>query len=173
MRPHSATAASNYLYQHDHDRTGIVSAIELIHKGNAKEMEGLNPAKEQFWEEIARGHEWVIEALLQGAFVREYHLWEKYVREYVANQRSWNGVPTSGSWHHDFIVGVELALAGFGAQVPADTLKQLRAIRRKVNKAKHEPGLTINHFISTDELLLAIETYRIFWQCLSSQEVPA
>jgi len=145
-------------------------AIELINDGAKKEMERISPAM-HFWEEIARSHAWVIEALLQGAFIREYHLWEKNVREYIANQRNWNGAAATSHWHHDFIVGVEQSLATFGAQVPADTFKELRAIRRKVNKAKHEPGLTLDHFVSNDQLFVALETYRVFWHRLSTQEV--
>jgi hypothetical protein len=170
LHRHLQRAASHYWAQVGHDRTAIESAIKRINDGAQKEIESLNPLKEPFLDFIARSHEWVMEALLQGAFIREYHLWEKHVREYVANQRAWNGRAASSKWHHDFIVGAELELAQFGAQLPVAVLKQLRNIRRKVNKAKHEPGLSLDHFVTHDEFFAAIETFQGFWEGLSAQE---
>jgi hypothetical protein len=107
--------------------------------------------------------DWIIETLIQGAYIREYHIWEKDTKEYLLNQRTWNGSEVAFGWKGNHVNNVKSVLACFAVEISADIMDRIDAMREKVNTAKHEPGLLVEHFVTNDDYddaLKAIEAFR-------------
>jgi|HubBroStandDraft_1064217.scaffolds.fasta_scaffold355472_2 hypothetical protein len=117
--------------------------------------------------------EWLIETLIQGAYIREYHIWEKDTKQYVNNQLGWNGEMAKSKWPSNYIPGLKTELARFSVQVPDQIMDRIIAVRDKVNINKHEPGLLDEHFVSRADYDEATKAIEGFWEELGRIETPA
>lgn len=153
--------------------TYAITGIGLLRERNTT----LFPADMVFSEFEDATHDWVIETLVQGAYIREYHLWEKDTRQYFAEQVAINNgdqkeldkamrkVSTDG-----YVAMAVRGLGVFSAEISTPVFLTLDGMRKKVNNAKHEPGLLIDHFVTQEEYGGAAQTISKFWQELQSQE---
>jgi hypothetical protein len=164
--------ASRYYLQLNHRRTAIETTISCIESAHAQDSTiGCGDIVDSEFTDIMR--DWLIETLLQGAYIREYHIWEKDVKEYCNTQRAWNGNPEPFEWKlksESFIDKTKERLAEFSASAPPDVIFRINSMREKTNTAKHCPGLLTEHFVTRaeyDEAILAIES---FWETLDPQE---
>ena len=117
--------------------------------------------------------DWVIESLLQGAWMREYHEWEKATKAYFDGNHARNGcgkvdwrgklpgVP--GASHVD---RVRAQLTSFGVATPAGILDTIDQARERVNLAKHEA----EHFIDEADYKQFVQAVSAFWEALAEQE---
>ena len=116
--------------------------------------------------------EWVVETLFQGAYLREYHLWEKDCKAYFGAMAKRNGcelaLRTKGG--QTFTKLIEDMLAAFDVAMPVETMLAIEAMRQRVNVMKHEAGLELDHFISTSEYADAIYALEKFWEFLATRE---
>jgi hypothetical protein len=121
------------------------------------------------------GHmgEWVVESLLQGAWIREYHEWEKATKAYFDGHHARNG-GSAVDWRGN-VVGVPkpshvdrvmAQLDLFSARVPPEILAAIDETRSKVNAAKHAGEL----FVTESEYKLFVKSVQIFWERLGEQE---
>ena len=66
--------------------------------------------------------DWVRETLLQGAYLREYHLWEKDCRAYfLAMAAQWGASLRQNAKRQSFPILMREWLADFGLEYPAQT----------------------------------------------------
>lgn len=162
-----------YFYIHaGHRQTAIETAMAVIREADKREHEGL--ADDPGWQEFtSHMGAWVIESLLQGAWMREYHEWEKATKAYFDGNHARNGgskvdwkgklAGVPGPSHVDR-VRAELTL--FGASVPADVLTAIDHTRDQVNLAKHEA----EHFIAETDYQALLQAVLAFWEALTGQE---
>ncbi|MBW4091860.1 MAG: hypothetical protein HIU82_12255 [Proteobacteria bacterium] len=118
--------------------------------------------------------EWAVESLIQGAWMREYHEWEKATKSYFDGQCSragtakpdWKGkVPgiTRAASHVD---RVRAQLSLFSATISEGTLAILDEQRNRINVAKHED----EYFATEQDYLDLINAVSAFWNELATQE---
>jgi hypothetical protein len=115
--------------------------------------------------------DWVVETILQGAYLREYHLWEKDCKAYFSTMAERNGTklnmkPRSGQSFLDRVIEI---LALFNVAEPAG-MSGIEDMRMKVNVMKHEDGLELDHFITSSDYDDAIATLEGFWRHIESSE---
>lgn len=162
-----------YFWTHaGHRETAIETAIEVIRDADKREHAELvgDPA----WQALTNHMgDWVIESLLQGAWMREYHEWEKATKAYFdgnharngSSKMDWRGkLPGVAGASHVGRVRVQLAL--FGATMPADALDAIDQSRDQVNLAKHEA----EHFVGEAEYKQFLRAVMTFWEILAEQE---
>lgn len=109
--------------------------------------------------------DWVVESLIQGAWMREYHEWEKATKRYFEGQHQRNGSSQSklvGS-HLD---KVRSQLILFGAVVSDTVIDTLDAQRRLINSAKHDE----EYFATEQEYRTLVKAIANFWNELDRQE---
>lgn len=168
--PEVIGTAAYYRIQTDHRRTALEAAIHSIDKeaaGAAREI------GESTLELELNGvmRDWVIETLVQGAFIREYHIWEKSTKEYFNGQHqrqtgldvAWR----SGSSH---IEKIRTQIETFSVSVSDAILDELEAVRIKVNQMKHDSGMLIEHFVQWDDLDALMTNVVRFWDELDAKE---
>lgn len=168
---------ATYFWVHaGHRETAIDAAVAAIRQTAQQELvaqpEGADwgTSADEMWDWAG---EWVVETLLQGAWMREYHEWEKATKTYFDGNHARNGgakvdwrgkLPgASGTSHVD---RVRAQLAVFGATVPADTLDVIDRTREHVNLAKHEA----EHFIGEVDYRALVQAVTAFWKALTEQE---
>lgn len=162
-----------YFYTHGgHRQTGIETAVSVIREADKREHDAL--AEDPLWQAFtSHMGDWVIESLLQGAWMREYHEWEKATKAYFDGSHARNGcgkvdwrakLPGVPGPSHVDRVRAQLAL--FGASVPADALATVDRTREQVNLAKHEA----EHFISEADYRALMQAVLAFWEALAEQE---
>lgn len=109
--------------------------------------------------------EWVVETLLQGAYLREHHLWEKDCKAYFAIMAERNGetilIKTKG-----LLKGVKNALIKFDVPMPLDILSTIESVRERVNVMKHDAGLELEHFVTEHHYKEAVNAVERFWAFL-------
>lgn len=169
----SVTDTGVYFWTHaGHRETAIETAMEVIRDVDRREHAAL--AGDPTWQAFTKHMgDWVIESLLQGAWMREYHEWEKATKAYFDGNHARNGgakvdwrgkLPgVAGASHVD---RVRAQLAMFGSIVPADALDAIDRTREGVNLAKHEA----EHFISEAEYKQLVQAVMAFWEALAEQE---
>ena len=162
-----------YFWTHaGHRETAIGTAMEVIRDVDKREHAALagDPAWQAFTNHMG---DWVIESLLQGAWMREYHEWEKATKAYFDGNHARNGgdkvdwrgkLPGVVGASHVDRVRAQLAL--FGAAVPAGVLDAIDRTRDGVNLAKHEA----EHFIGEAEYKQLVQAVMTFWETLAEQE---
>ena len=128
----SVTDTAVYFWTHaGHRETAIDTAIEVIRDVDKREYAAL--ADDPTWQAFtSHMGDWVIESLLQGAWMREYHEWEKATKAYFDGNHARNGSPKvdwrgklpgmAGASHVD---RVRTQLALFGATVPVAVLDKV------------------------------------------------
>ncbi|MGX1348788.1 hypothetical protein AB7M49_002364 [Bradyrhizobium elkanii] len=163
-------AAVNYI-QVSHRRTAIeyaLAGIQRLRDANVELLGGDNLSREM----EATMQSWVTETLLQGAYLREYHLWEKDCKSYFTNMAKRNNEflsmkPKRGQRFPELVRDV---LAAFAATIPDKLLEEIERMRDRVNIMKHETGLTIDHFIDEGDYTLALAALEEFWATLANFE---
>lgn len=163
-------AAVNYI-QVSHRQT----AIEYTIAGTAKildanlDMLGRDPITSEMEGTMQA---WVVETLLQGAYVREYHLWEKDCKAYFPAMAERNGVTMviKAKGGQSFTELVKETLVAFDVALPNDILTAIEQMRQRVNTMKHEAGLELEHFVTESEYREAISAVEGFWEQLASRE---
>lgn len=155
-------ATVNYI-QVGHRRTAIeytIAGIAKLHEANL-DLLGHDPLTLEM-EGTMRA--WVVETLLQGAYLREYHLWEKDCKAYFAVMAERNGATLTMKTKHgqSFAQLVKDTLLVFGVAVPADILSAIDCMRDRVNIMKHDTGLELDHFIGEKDYADAVTPWKGF-----------
>jgi hypothetical protein len=163
-------ASGYYAIQLNHNKIAIETAISCIESIHAQEStNGYGDMVDSGFIDTMR--DWLIETLLQGAYIREYHIWEKNVKEYCNIQWALNGNLQPCKWKskksESFIDKTKERLSEFSASVPLDAIN---IMREKTNTAKHCPGLLTEHFVTRAEYDEAIRAIEVFWETLGQQE---
>jgi hypothetical protein len=163
-------AAVNYI-QVSHRQTAIeytIAGTAKIHDANL-DMLGGDPITSEMEGTMQA---WVVETLLQGAYVREYHLWEKDCKAYFPAMAERNGVTMvmKAKGGQSFTELVKETLVAFGVAVPDNILTAIEQMRQRVNTMKHEAGLELEHFITESEYREAISALEGFWEHLAGHE---
>lgn len=163
-------ATVNYM-QVSHRHTAIeytIAGVGKLHDANLAVL-GNDPFTSEM-EGTMRA--WVIETILQGAYLREYHLWEKDCKAYFAAVAERNGasVTMKAKAGQSFPQFTEETLVIFGVTVPADILDAIERMRQKVNIMKHDAGLELDHFISESDYTDAVAALEGFWEYLAGCE---
>jgi hypothetical protein len=168
--PHPDTlhSALYFLIHAAHRKTAIDAAIAVLH--DQARTETTRNGSAQWAEATTIATEWVVESLIQGAWLREYHQWEIATKAYIQGQYARSlGVPVSepalwrGGGSHVDKVKHQLGL--FNATPPA-CIAAIDATREQVNAAKHCTDLFVDRG-AYDALIATIEA---FWQALDEQE---
>jgi hypothetical protein len=114
---------------------------------------------------------WVAETLLQGAYLREYHLWEKDCKAYFSAMAHRNDnhlvMETKGP---PFTTLVRDTLARFSVAISPNVASAIETMRSRVNIMKHEAGLELDHFISEADYIAGVKALEEFWNQLASAE---
>ena len=164
---------AGYFWTHaGHRGTAIETAIAVIRDADQRERAAF--ANDPLWLSFtAHMGDWVIESLLQGTWMREYHEWEKATKAYFDGNYARNGSSTvdwrgklpgiPGASHVD---RVRAQLSCFGATTPAGALDTIDQARERVNFAKHEA----DHFVSEADHKRLVQAVLVFWEALAEQE---
>jgi len=142
--PHPEVTGNGLYYcmQVGHRKTAIDLVIDSLR--------GLpNDSSELLAEMGEAMREWTIEAVVQGAWVREYHKWETDTKSYVnvmyarnkASPPNWKKLTCS------HVEKIEKQLALFLATPPA-SLTVIEETRARINDAKHEDSYLASHVTS-------------------------
>jgi hypothetical protein len=185
IRRHLEVGATMNRVQVGHHRTAVECAIAGIGKMCESNLTLLGP--DTLTSEMEEGmREWVIESLLHGAYLREYHLWEKACKAYLVEMAKRNGqtiqiqdnhfvliengqkIPIRGK---NFVLIVKCALVRFGVTVPAHILDAIEGMRDRANKMKHKHDVGLeDHFISNDDYMEGVSALERFWEHLEACE---
>jgi hypothetical protein len=163
-------AVVNYT-QVGHRQTAVeyaVAGIQRLHDANI-ELLGGGPFNQEMEGTMKA---WVIETLLQGAYLREYHLWEKDCKAYFAAMAGRNGQklamrPKGGQ---PFTGLIREVLSAFAVTVPDGTLDAIEHMRERVNVMKHDIGLELDHFVEEADYTQAMTALETFWETLANCE---
>jgi hypothetical protein len=111
--------------------------------------------------------EWTIEAVIQGAWVREYHKWETDTKSYfeLMHVRNNGAHPNWKKMNVSHVEKVKRELALFSAALPT-SITVIDATRDRVNGAKHADS-DLASKLDFESLALSINQ---FWQDLALQE---
>jgi hypothetical protein len=109
---------------------------------------------------------------LQGAYIREYHLWEKNCKAYFPTMaiRNCTALSLRPKGAEAFTAVVSDALRTFGIEMPDSVFCVIERMRERVNLMKHEAGLELDHFISESDYAEATQALGNFWDLLASSE---
>lgn len=163
VRNHPEPGATKFLIQTQHHRTAIGSAIGYVDAGYAQ-----LPTNDSLPSEfVAIEHDWVIETIYQGAYMREYHLWEKFCKEFFSPMGI-DTKPPRGVPFPDHVK--QIIFAHFGLVLPEDVVSALSEMRGKVNIMKHESGLEADQFVRADDYAIAVAAIERFWEFLVDNE---
>ena len=123
--PESLETAPYFYIQAAHRHTAVDSAIEAVRSGYANSVS--DSSEPSSIEAATAFGDWVVESLLLGSLIREYHEWEKATKIYFNAQRSlnktdrsiWRGkLPSvSNASHVDY---VRVQLSEFGVDVSGE-----------------------------------------------------
>jgi hypothetical protein len=163
----SSDAAVNYI-QVSHRREAVgyaIAGIKKIHGLNL-ELLGCDPLTLEM-EGVMQA--WVVETLFQGAYMREYHLWEKDCKAYFSAMARRNG-GTVNMKPGPFTDRIRDILALFCVVLPTGIFDAIERMRDRVNVMKHEAGLELEHFITEADYTAAIEALEEFWNHLATAE---
>lgn len=165
--------AGYFIIQAGHRETAIEHAIQVIgeHAAQVRESFAGDPVMAAL---EAPMETWVIESLIQGAWPREYHEWEKATKGYFEGQHERNGSPLpnwkakirspGGAVSHVDHVRAQLML--FGASVSEAAFSKIDSQRLLINAAKHED----EYFATEQDYRMLVEAIAEFWNELARQE---
>jgi len=165
--------AGYFFIQAGHRETAIEHAIQVIgeHAVGARESFAGDPVVAEL---VAPIESWVIESLIQGAWPREYHEWEKATKGYFDGQHERNGrskpdwkakiQSPGGAVSHVDRIRAQLML--FGAIVSETVFSTIDSQRRLINAAKHEE----EYFATEQDYRKLVEAIAGFWNELAQHE---
>lgn len=167
----SAESVVNWA-QVGHRRTAVeyaVAGIKKIHDSNL-EVLGRDPLTSEM-EGCMQA--WVTETLFQGAYMREYHLWEKGCKAYfpAMAERNDSALTMKTKPSQSFTELVSGVLDQFAVIMPSRILDVVEQMRIRVNVMKHDVGLELEHFITEENYIEAMDALEEFWNRLASAEV--
>ncbi len=160
--------ATYYFTQAGHHRTAIKAAVGYVNAGftrsRAEQTDDIVLCE---FSSIER--DWVIETIYQGAYLRQYHLWEKDCKEYFSSQGF--QIPQSrGGLGFTEYVEQEVLSSHFHIDVPQDVMAALSTMRSKVNRMKHDEGVQTEEFVSAEDYATAVAAIEGFWEFLDEKE---
>ncbi|WP_291820531.1 hypothetical protein [Bosea sp. (in: a-proteobacteria)] len=164
--------ASSSQLQVSHRRSAIeytFEALDRTHRDTAAVL-----GEDEFGREMNDTmNAWAKEELLQGSYMREYHLWEKDCAEYFVKQagKCDSSITMKARGGQSFIDVVLKAISRFGVSVPDAVMDTIGTMRNNVNTMKHAPGLVTEHFITAGEHEAAMVAIETFWKTLSENEI--
>jgi hypothetical protein len=80
-----------------HRKNAAHLAANLIRK--AAEIEKSEPCDDPLLKQFENIVErWALYTIFQGLYIREYHEWERAVKNYIYDQRIWNGISGDFDW---------------------------------------------------------------------------
>ena len=167
IRVHPEPGATEFLLQASHHRTAIEAAVDYVNAGFARSLP--EHANDTLSSELSSIEpQWVIETIYQGAYLRQYHLWEKDCRKYFLSQ----GVEIPRNPRPSFTEHVkkEILLCRFGLDVPKDVMDALCTMRCKVNRMKHKGGVQNEEFVCAADYGEAVAAIERFWEFLVEKE---
>lgn len=153
-----------YFFVHvGHRESAIDHAINVIRDNSDKELAACDdPITRDLMTPVG---DWVVESLIQGAWIREYHQWEKATRRYFEVQHQRNG-NTSCNLKGSHVKKVRLCLTIFGCVISDAVLDTLDAQRKLINSAKHG-----GEYLTTErEYRTLVKAIADFWSQLAEQE---
>ena len=170
-----SVAKGSYYVQACLRKTAIDAAISVICKTAEQEDAEFADAPVSLGPSGDMG-EWVVESLLQGAWMREYHEWEKATKAYFEEQHSRNGSAVKWKGKAAGVEGrtpshmdrVKAQLALFSATVPTEILDAINDTRVNVNKSKHEHADEL--FVTESDYMLFVKSVLNFWERMGEQE---
>jgi hypothetical protein len=166
IRMHPELGATKFLVQASHYRTAIGAAVKYVNAGFPRSPpEHTSDSLSSEWLSIE--HRWVIETIYQGAYLRQYHLWEKSCTEYFSAMGVQMKPPNTSFTEH---VKRVLSSSQFGLVVPEDVKVALCTMRRRVNRMKHEGGVEDDEFVSAAEYGEGAAAIERFWEFLVENE---
>src|SRR5262249_41593173 len=112
---------------------------------------------------------WLVETLIQGAWIREYHEWEKATKEYFNEQHRLSGSPNPRwknrqGWSHVDFVREQLAI--FSIDLSPHILFIVDRNRDYINLAKHDS----EYFADENQFRELHDAIADFWNELASAE---
>lgn len=144
----------------------LIHGAGLVHKENLAAL----PNEPMFIELEEVMPKWAIETLAQGAYIREYHLWEKETKEFFFSQIQLNGYTEAQATSHlkqkrneSIIAVVQRQLNQFGLNGLENEMIEIDGMRTQVNKAKHNPGVLLDHFVSMEQFWKKHAAIQKFW----------
>jgi hypothetical protein len=164
------SAATNWI-QAGHRRGAVEYALAGINRHHDAVLEAFGP--DPIMAELEGTMKaWVAETLLQGAFLREYHLWEKDCKAYFPAMAKRNGssMVTLTKGKLPFTSRVWDALTLFSVAMPSEITSPIETMRERTNVMKHDAGLELEHFISEADYTAAITAIEGFWSYLMDAE---
>jgi hypothetical protein len=171
IKPYLEPGATVNCVQVGHHQTAVeyaMAGIEKLHDANLAQF-GDDPFNSEM-EGTMRA--WVVETLLQGAYLREYHLWEKDCKAYFIAMAARNAVTTTirTKGGQSFLELVKEILVSYDVTIPARILDAIDRMRIKINDMKHAAGLELDHFISAGDYAEAVAALEGFWAHLAGCE---
>lgn len=164
-----------YATQSEHRKTALqylICGTDLMHEKNQKMF-----PDDPLWEELEGVMPvWAVETLAQGAYIREYHIWEKETKEYfveqlVRNELSGEEARVCRRNGESHVSTIQRMLSNFSIFNLEDEINQIESMRLKVNEAKHDPGVLIEHFVSIDNFWEKHTAINAFWSKLAKSEI--
>ena len=146
----------------------IIAGIGKVHDANL-DLLGRDPLTSEMEGSM---RDWAIETLLQQAYLREYHLWEKDCKAYFTQMAERNGAELSmkPKGGQPFTGVVRDAFTAFDVDVPSTIFDTIETMRQRVNVMKHETGLELDHFVTNADYEAAVSALESFWEYLSRHE---
>jgi hypothetical protein len=160
--------ATQYFVQAGHHRTAIEAAIEYVNAGFAARFRPEQTDDMVLSEFASIEHQWVVETIYQGAYLRDFHLWEKSCREYFSSLGV--QIPKSPKPSFTEYVQKRVLSSHFGLDVPQDVMDALGTMRSKVNRMKHEEGVQADESVSAEDYSAAVAAIERFWEFLHQNE---
>ena len=163
--PEVVGTATYYFIQAAHRATAIDHAIEIIRNHAVRTMAELA--------ELFPVGDWVVESLIQGAWLREYHEWEKATKQYFEGQHLRSGrvkpdwrakLPSFDRPSHVDRVQAQLVL--FDATITRSIIDVLDMQRGLINAAIHED----EYFVTEQNYRALVQAVADFWNELTTQE---
>jgi hypothetical protein len=166
--------SAGYYFTHaGHRETAVEHATEAIRDNAARARSSF--AGDVVMSELEAPMEaWVVESLIQGAWLREYHEWEKATKSYFDGQHERNVSPKpnwkapvpgrSGGASHVDRIRAQLTI--FGAAIANNILDAIDDQRRLVNVSKHED----EYFATEQDYRTLVDAIAAFWNELDQQE---
>jgi hypothetical protein len=174
IRDRLGHGATQYFTQAGHRQTAIEQAVHYVQEGFARSAR--ENANDLLVSALSPNIcEWVIETIYQGAYVREYHIWEKDCKEYFSamgvqtkkrKQPKQRKQPKRGTFSR-YVTGV---LSSEGIVVPKDVMGALSTMEDKVGRMKHVPGVQNNEFVSAEDHGAAVAAIEQFWEFIGENE---
>tara|TARA_R110001606_G_scaffold399293_1_gene583873 strand:+ start:5026 stop:5604 length:579 start_codon:yes stop_codon:yes gene_type:complete len=169
-------SAIKYVAQSKHRQTAVdylIHGAKLVHEENIDRF-----PRDTFIAELEEiMPKWSVETLAQGAYVREFHLWEKEAKEYFSNQLQHNGIPCieiksmlQKKRKESVVDVVKRLLMAFDIYRLGSELSAIDTMRLQVNRAKHDPGVLLDDFVSIEQFWDKHAVVKRFWSKLLEEE---